>query len=87
MHIDPKIEPWLRKLLDGVESSNHSAEVVATTAYVMVHKCGGLTDVLERAHDICDSIGDGAPDDSPLALDALQLAGEIRAMLSGEATP
>ena len=33
MNIDPKVEPWLRKLLDGVENSNHSAELVATAAY------------------------------------------------------
>ena len=46
---------------------------------------GDLADLLERAFDICDRIGDGAPDDSPLALEALQLAGEIKAAL--EATP
>lgn len=34
MHIDPKVEPWLRRLLDGVENSNHDAEVVATAAYL-----------------------------------------------------
>ena len=39
------------------------------------------TDRLGRAFDICDSIGDGAPDDSPLALEALRLAGDIRAAL------
>ncbi len=33
MNIDPRVEPWLRALLDGVENSNHSAEVVATAAY------------------------------------------------------
>ena len=33
MNINPKIEPWLRKLLDGVENSNNAAEVVATAAY------------------------------------------------------
>ncbi len=33
MHIDPKVETWLRKLLDGVENSNNAAEVVATAAY------------------------------------------------------
>ncbi len=33
MNIDPKVEPWLRALLEGVENSNHTAEVVATAAY------------------------------------------------------
>ncbi len=33
MNIDPKVEPWLIALLDGVQNSNHSAEVVATAAY------------------------------------------------------
>ncbi len=33
MNISPKVEPWLRSLLDGVENSNHNAEVVATAAY------------------------------------------------------
>ena len=33
MNIDQKVEPWLRKLLDGVENSNHSAEMVASSAY------------------------------------------------------
>ena len=33
MKISPKVEPWLRALLDGVENSNNSAEVVATAAY------------------------------------------------------
>ena len=33
MNIDPKIEPWLIALLDGVQNSNHDAEMVATAAY------------------------------------------------------
>ena len=33
MNISPKVEPWLIALLDGVQNSNHSAEVVATAAY------------------------------------------------------
>ena len=33
MNIDPKVEPWLRKLLDGVQNSNHRAETTATVAY------------------------------------------------------
>ncbi len=33
MNIDPKVEPWLRNLLDGVENSNNNAELVATQAY------------------------------------------------------
>ena len=33
MHIDPRVEPWLTKLLEGVQNSNHSAEVAATAAY------------------------------------------------------
>ncbi len=33
MNINPRVEPWLRALLDGVENSNHSAEMVATAAY------------------------------------------------------
>ncbi len=33
MNISPKVEPWLRSLLDGVQNSNHNAEVVATAAY------------------------------------------------------
>ncbi len=33
MNIDPKVEPWLRSLLDGVENSNHRAETLATEAY------------------------------------------------------
>lgn len=37
MNIDPKVEPWLRKLLDGVENSNNAAEVIATAAYSGCH--------------------------------------------------
>ena len=43
-----------------------------------------LVDVLERAHNICDSIGDGAEDASPLEQQALQLAGDIKAMLAAK---
>ena len=32
-NIDPKVEPWLIALLDGVQNSNNAAEVVATAAY------------------------------------------------------
>ncbi len=41
MNIDPKVESWLRALLDGVENSNHRAEVIATQAYA--------SDALEKA--------------------------------------
>ncbi len=44
MNIDPRVEPWLIALLDGVQNSNHSAEVVATAAYAS----GKLVKVLER---------------------------------------
>ena len=76
MHIDPKVERWLRKLLFGVENSNNAAEVVATEAHAAI-----TGDLLPRAFDICDRIGDGPEDGSPLALEALQLAGDIRAAL------
>ncbi len=33
MNINPRVEPWLIALLDGVQNSNHAAEVVATAAY------------------------------------------------------
>ena len=44
---------------------------------------GDLGALLDRAADICDRIGDGADDANPLDQDALQLAGDIRAMLGG----
>ena len=44
---------------------------------------GDLADVLERAYDICDSIGNDVEGASPLVLDAVQLAGEIKALLEG----
>ncbi len=37
MNINPRVEPWLIALLDGVQNSNHSAEVVATAAYDGCH--------------------------------------------------
>ncbi len=37
MNIDPRVEPWLIALLDGVQNSNHAAEVVATAAYDGCH--------------------------------------------------
>ena len=44
---------------------------------------GDLTDVLERAHDICGGVGNDMEGASPLVLDAVQLAGEIKALLEG----
>ena len=38
-------------------------------------------DLLERAHDICDRLGDGAEDGYPLEQDALKLADDIKAAL------
>ena len=35
MNINPKVEPWLRALLDGVENSNHRAETTATAAFAV----------------------------------------------------
>ena len=35
MNIDPKVEPWLIALLDGVQNSNHRAETTATAAYAV----------------------------------------------------
>ena len=35
MNIDPKVEPWLIALLDGVQNSNHRAETNATAAYAV----------------------------------------------------
>ena len=71
---------WLK--IAHVPDPEYAALIVrAVNAY------DALTDLLERAHDICDSISDGAPDASPLERQALQLAGEIKAMLSWEATP
>ena len=48
MNIDPKVEPWLRKLLDGVENSNNAAEVVATAAYDAM-----------RADEVAETAADG----------------------------
>ncbi len=50
MNVDPKVEPWLCNLLEGVQNSNHNAEVVATAAYaapVLVTALEGLI----AAHD------------------------------------
>ena len=44
MNIDSKIEPWLRKLLDGVQNCNHNAEMVASSAYA----AEGLVNALQR---------------------------------------
>ncbi len=51
MNIDPKVEPWLRALLDGVQNSNHSAEVVATAAYDACRRAerAGASDLHTRA--------------------------------------
>ena len=42
---------------------------------------GDLADLLGRAADICDRLGDGPEDGSPLEQDALKLAENIRAAL------
>lgn len=46
MNIDPKVEPWLRALLDGVENSNHRAETIATEAYASDRLVKALEDVV-----------------------------------------
>ncbi len=63
MHIDPKVEPWLIALLEGVQNSNSHAEVVATGAYAAsalvkaLEECLGFIEseyelpVIEAHHD------------------------------------
>ncbi len=41
MNIDPKVESWLRAVIEVVENNNHRAEVIATQAYA--------SDALEKA--------------------------------------
>ncbi len=74
MNIDPRVEPWLIALLDGVQNSNHSAEVVATAAYA----APALVKALELL--VADVAGYEAWERPCRALDvaraALALAGE-----------
>ena len=57
MNIDPKIEPWLIALLDGVQNSNHRAETTATTAYAVPALVKALGDCTERLRACCVSSG------------------------------
>ena len=57
-------------------NKRHPTHAQPTVSGLRLWRC-----LLERAYDICDRISDGAPDDSPLALEALQLAGDIKAAL------
>ena len=63
-----------------ISTENRPNAILAAAAFN-----GDLADLLDRAFEICDRIGDGAPDDSPLALEALQLAGDIRTALGDAA--
>ncbi len=71
MNINPKVEPWLRALLDGVENSNHGAEVVATAAYAAER----LVKALEAAHSL---IHDQFYDPKSAALYGEEIALEAR---------
>ncbi len=42
MNIDPRVEPWLIALLDGVQNSNSHAEEVATAAYAAIHPAAAM---------------------------------------------
>ena len=51
MNIDPKIEPWLRVLLDGGENSNQDAETTATAAYAAPALVKALEDAVKIIHE------------------------------------
>ena len=90
MNISPKVEPWLIALLDGVQNSNHGAEVVATEAHAaaaLATRLGELIDAVDTGNAEMNSveIDTGDPDIQPHpwheewlhhARAALALAGE-----------
>ncbi len=80
MDIDPKVEPWLIALLDGVQNSNHSAEVAATAAYAAPALVKALEGLLS-----CPDIADlDAEDKDPETADAER---DARAALARGETP
>ncbi len=82
MDIDPKVEPWLIALLDGVQNSNHSAEVVATAAYASGKLVKAGTGLLSRA-DFWNSVINAhiaTPGEFDDLSDALDLARGVNAM-------
>ncbi len=48
MHIDPRVEPWLIALLEGVQNSNSHAERVATGAYAAERLAKALRDIAKQ---------------------------------------
>ncbi len=58
MHIDPRVEPWIINLLDGVQNSNSHAEVVATAAFegrVRAASHEALVKALQRLRNEADA--------------------------------
>ena len=55
MHINSQIEPWLEKLLDGVQNSNSGAEFLATQAFNSTALCCALSECLEYFENRADA--------------------------------
>ena len=55
MHINPKIEPWLEKLLDGVQNSNSGAELSAPRRYHASTLRNALVECLEYFESRADA--------------------------------
>ena len=60
MNIDPKVEPWLISLLDGVKNSNNHAEYVATGAYAASRLAKALEGLIAAHNRSDDPIHKGA---------------------------
>ncbi len=70
MHINPRIEPWLIALLEGVQNSNHRAEIIATEAYAAERLVKRLSDMVNAidagaVHITSEQIGGKSPCGDP----------------------
>ncbi len=88
MDIDPRVEPWLIALLEGVQNSNSHAEVVATGAYAAPALAKALEGLVETV--VSGTVYDAESDPSyfngaiDVLFEAVDVGGAALALARGE---